>query len=150
MDAIWYEIKSTNEQKVREKCENTMQNLFVKYLEKSLENRDYETAGGHEIYKRDVEKAKDEYFSILKDFKENEVYKYFDIVFLYFFNFFLFIGFTENDCCYRDSENGYHNSPRFRMHLYLNAQFIFSKDTCDKNRFSISKCKMHRCALLNR
>ncbi|XP_060566028.1 guanylate-binding protein 1-like isoform X2 [Ruditapes philippinarum] len=73
MDAIWYEIKSTNEQKVREKCENTMQNLFVKYLEKSLENRDYETAGGHEIYKRDVEKAKDKYFSILKDFKENEI-----------------------------------------------------------------------------
>jgi hypothetical protein len=92
MDAIWDKIKTTNEQKVREKCENTLQDLFEKYLKKKIENREYETAGGHQRYKNDVESTKDEYFSALKDFKENEVYKTFDIVVLYFLILFHFIG----------------------------------------------------------
>ncbi|XP_060606846.1 guanylate-binding protein 1-like [Ruditapes philippinarum] len=73
MDAIWDKIKTTNEQKVREKCENTLQNLFEKCLKKKIENREYETAGGHQRYKNDVESTKDAYFSALKDFKENEM-----------------------------------------------------------------------------
>ncbi|XP_060561032.1 guanylate-binding protein 2-like [Ruditapes philippinarum] len=73
MDAIWEQIRSTNEQKVRDKCENTLSNLFGKYLEKNLENRVYETAGGHQIYKSDVKRTKDEYFNVLRDFKENEI-----------------------------------------------------------------------------
>ncbi|XP_060603429.1 reticulocyte-binding protein homolog 2a-like [Ruditapes philippinarum] len=73
MDAIWDKTKATNEQKVREKCENTLQNIFEKYLKKNIENREYETAGGHRRYKRDVERTKDEYVSVLRDFKENEI-----------------------------------------------------------------------------
>ncbi|XP_060605755.1 guanylate-binding protein 1-like [Ruditapes philippinarum] len=73
MDAIWDKTIATNEQKVREKCENTLQNIFEKYLKKNIENREYETAGGHRRYKRDVERTKDEYVSVLRDFRENEI-----------------------------------------------------------------------------
>ncbi|XP_060552252.1 guanylate-binding protein 2-like [Ruditapes philippinarum] len=73
MDGIWNKVKTTNEKKVREKCENTLQNVFVKYLKNSIKNGEYETAGGHRRYKHDVERTKDEYVSVLRDFKENEI-----------------------------------------------------------------------------
>lgn len=73
MDAIWYEKKITNDKKVRGKCEKTLHNVYVKYLEKNIKNREYEKAGGHRRYRSDVEKTKNDYFSSLKDFKENEI-----------------------------------------------------------------------------
>jgi hypothetical protein len=91
MDAIWEKIKATNEQKVRENCENTLKKVFVKYLKRNIENREYETAGGHRRYKRDVEGTKDEYVSVLRDFKENEVDQNFYLVFFCFPFFMLFI-----------------------------------------------------------
>ncbi|XP_060603428.1 uncharacterized protein LOC132756383 [Ruditapes philippinarum] len=73
MDAMWGKIKTTNEEKVREKCENTLHNLSMKYLGKNIENGEYKKAGGHRRYKRDMERIKDEYVGVLRDFKENEI-----------------------------------------------------------------------------
>ncbi|XP_060572446.1 guanylate-binding protein 1-like [Ruditapes philippinarum] len=73
MDAMWGKIKTTNEEKVREKCENTLHSLSMKYLRNNIVNEEYEKAGGHRRYKRDMERIKDEYVGVLKDFKENEI-----------------------------------------------------------------------------
>jgi hypothetical protein len=77
MDDIWNKIKTTNEQKVREKCEDTLQNVFVKYLEKNLKSQKYETAGGHRRFQCDVNILRCEYDKVLRNFKENEVYENF-------------------------------------------------------------------------
>ncbi|XP_060552254.1 guanylate-binding protein 6-like [Ruditapes philippinarum] len=91
MDTTWNKIKTINEQKIQEECEKTLKNVFEKYLVHNLKNREYETAGGHRRYKRDVERAKGEYVSVLREFKQTEVYENFDIVFLFLFTFIFLV-----------------------------------------------------------
>jgi hypothetical protein len=80
MDALWDTIKEDNDTLVRQKCEDTLEHDSLKSsIEEKIMNKDYETPGGYRKFQRDVERLREGYTSILRDFDEKEVWRSFEI-----------------------------------------------------------------------
>ncbi|XP_060575169.1 guanylate-binding protein 1-like isoform X2 [Ruditapes philippinarum] len=73
MDNIWNKIRESNNEKVRELCDQKLQEAFAKYLKENFENKEYEAPGGYRKYQRDIARLKEDFESDLRDFKEHEI-----------------------------------------------------------------------------
>jgi hypothetical protein len=74
MDALWNNIEKDNHTRVKKMCEKRLQdNLLKRSIEEKIRNKDYEIAGGYVKFQRDVKRLKEDYYSVLREFEENEV-----------------------------------------------------------------------------
>lgn len=72
MDDFMRQLEGKNTRKIRDMCEVTLQNESTK-LRENINKNHYRAAGGHKIFKRDLNKLKDKFMNDLRDFEEHEV-----------------------------------------------------------------------------
>ncbi|XP_060587123.1 guanylate-binding protein 1-like [Ruditapes philippinarum] len=72
MEAIWRKIKNENQIKITETCQQKLLKAKTHFDEK-ISDKDYETAGGYQMFQRDVKQFKDQYENELQDFTAQEI-----------------------------------------------------------------------------
>ncbi|XP_060570899.1 zinc finger CCCH domain-containing protein 13-like [Ruditapes philippinarum] len=73
MDNFFYKIKESNDDKIKKMCEIKLQEGYTKYLEENINSKRYEITGGYKNFKRDIDRLKQEFDSVHRDFKDYEI-----------------------------------------------------------------------------